>query len=94
MIDAVMYGMIPSANRAIRPRPPPEKVFSRPRMFDPPKFSCTSWTAWTSMPGTGTCDPSRYRARIMAVNASFLRISATVNALRTVESIRADPTAR
>ena len=32
MIDAVMYGMIPSANTAIRDRPPPVNVFSRLRM--------------------------------------------------------------
>ena len=31
MIDAVMYGMIPSANSAIRDNPPPVKVFSRLR---------------------------------------------------------------
>ena len=35
MIEAVMYGMIPSANRASRPRPPPVNRFRKPRMFDP-----------------------------------------------------------
>ena len=35
MIDAVMYGMIPSANRAIRDSPPPLKVFSRLRIPEP-----------------------------------------------------------
>ena len=32
MIDAVMYGMIPSAKSAIRESPPPLNVFSRLRM--------------------------------------------------------------
>jgi hypothetical protein len=30
--------MIPSANSAIRPRPPPEKRFSSPKMLLPPRF--------------------------------------------------------
>jgi hypothetical protein len=33
------------------------------------------------------CDPSRYSARIIAVKASFFRMSGTVNALRIVETI-------
>src|SRR4051812_43681508 len=39
------------------------------------------------MPGTGMCEPKRYRARSAAVKASFLRISPTVKALRIVDSI-------
>src|SRR5215212_1102902 len=37
MIEAVMYGMIPSANSAIRDRPPPLNVFSRLRIPPPPE---------------------------------------------------------
>ena len=35
MIEAVMYGMIPSANRAMRDRPPPVNRLRKPRMFEP-----------------------------------------------------------
>ena len=35
MIEAVMYGMIPSANRAMRESPPPENVLSSPRIESP-----------------------------------------------------------
>jgi hypothetical protein len=35
MIEAVMYGMIPSANSAIRDRPPPVNWLSSPRMLPP-----------------------------------------------------------
>ena len=59
MIDAVMYGMIPSAKTAIRDRPPPLNVFSRFRMPPPPNCSWMSRTAWTFTPGTGMCAPRR-----------------------------------
>ena len=35
MIEAVMYGMIPSANSAIRDSPPPVNRFRKPRMSEP-----------------------------------------------------------
>ncbi len=35
MIEAVMYGMIPSAKIAIRDSPPPVKRFRKPRMSEP-----------------------------------------------------------
>ena len=36
MIEAVMYGMIPSANRAMREKlPPPVNRFRKPRMSEP-----------------------------------------------------------
>ncbi len=41
MIEAVMYGMIPSANTAIRESPPPLNVFSRLRIPPPPNCACT-----------------------------------------------------
>ena len=59
MIDAVMYGMIPSAKTAIRPSPPPLKVFSRLRMPPPPNCSWMSRTALMFTPGTGMCAPRR-----------------------------------
>ena len=59
MIEAVMYGMMPSANTAIRDSPPPLKTFSRWRMPPAPNWRWICSTAWTSMPGTGMCDPSR-----------------------------------
>ena len=35
MIEAVMYGMIPSAKSASRDSPPPVNRLRKPRMFDP-----------------------------------------------------------
>jgi hypothetical protein len=35
MIEAVTYGMIPSAKRANCPSAPPEKMFRRPRIVPP-----------------------------------------------------------
>ena len=35
MIEAVMYGMIPSAKRAMRESPPPVNRFRKPRMSEP-----------------------------------------------------------
>ena len=58
MIDAEMYGMIPSANTEKRDSAPPENMLNRPRM--PPCCelkSCRSWSG--SMPGTGMCVPIR-----------------------------------
>ncbi len=59
MIEAVMYGMIPSANSAIRDSPPPLNRFRKPRMFEPPKFSWTDSMASALTLGTGMCAPRR-----------------------------------
>ena len=59
MIDAVMYGMIPSVKMAKRDSPPPLKRFRKPRMLEPLNESWIDLTAWTSMPGTGRWEPSR-----------------------------------
>ena len=53
MIDAVMYGMIPSAKIAKRWSEPPEKRLRKPRTFEPPKFSEMFSTASMLMPGAG-----------------------------------------
>jgi hypothetical protein len=45
--------MIPRANTAIRPRPPPEKRLSRLRMPLPPKFFWIELTALALTPGAG-----------------------------------------
>src|SRR3954469_5347952 len=87
MIDAVMYGMIPSANSEIRDRPPPLNVFSSCRTPPLPLQLLLIWSiASVLTPGTGMKEPSRYSARIAAVKTSFLRISATRNELRIVET--------
>ena len=59
MIDAVMYGMIPSAKIAIRPSPPPENRLRNPRMLLPPKLLWIALTAEALIPGAGMCVPSR-----------------------------------
>src|ERR1700759_44764 len=79
--------MIPSANSAIRPRPPPENKFSRPRMLFPPKFCWIALTADELTPGAGMCVPRRYSARITAVNRILPRMSRTLNAPRIVAII-------
>ena len=58
MIEAEMYGMIPSANTVKRDSAPPEKRLNIPRM--PPCWPWNSWVSWFgSMPGTGMCAPTR-----------------------------------
>src|SRR6202011_283806 len=81
--------MIPSAKIAIRPRPPPENRFSRPRMLLPPKLLWICLTAAELIPGAGMCVPSRYSASRAAVKSSLLRISLTLNAPRIVEIMTA-----
>jgi hypothetical protein len=56
MIDAVTYGMIPSAKSENRESAEPEKRFSSWRMPPPAKRLC-SWS-W-STPGAGIHDPRR-----------------------------------
>src|SRR5574337_1553345 len=59
MIDAEMYGMMPSANTEKRDSAPPENMLNRLRMpFCWPLNSCSSWVG--SMPGTGMYEPTRY----------------------------------
>ena len=60
MIDAVMYGMMPSAKIAKRVSAPPEKRLrneTTPPASRPRSISC--WTAAWSMPGFGMFAPSR-----------------------------------
>src|SRR5256885_8144589 len=83
--------MIPSAKIAIRPRPPPLNRFSSPRMLLPPRFFWIASMALDLIPGAGMCAPSRYSARMPAVNRIFLRMSATLNPPRIVAII--DPAA-
>ena len=53
----LQYG--PSAKSAIRPRPPPENRFSRPRMLLPPRSFWMLLTAAELIPGAGMWVPSR-----------------------------------
>jgi hypothetical protein len=56
MIDAEMYGMIPSAKIVNRDNAPPENMLNIPRM--PPLFWLNKVSNWTgSIPGTGMCAP-------------------------------------
>ncbi len=58
MIDAVMYGMMPSANTATRLSAPPEKRSRKPTTPAPPSLK-NFCRASRSTPGTGTYDPNR-----------------------------------
>ena len=53
MIDAVMYGMIPSANSERRCSEPPENRFRNPRTLLPVKLSSIDLTVSMSTPGAG-----------------------------------------
>jgi hypothetical protein len=59
MIEAVMYGMIPSANSATCPSAPPEKMFRKLRIPPLEKFFWIAATACALTPGAGMCAPSR-----------------------------------
>ncbi len=87
MIEAVMYGMIPSANRAMRDRPPPLNVLSSPRMFPPLELVLDRLDGVDVDPRHRDVRADAVEREDRAVNASFLRISATVKALRIVDSI-------
>ena len=85
MIDAVTYGMIPSAKIEKRDNPPPENRFSRLKI---PPVRDRYWSiASASTPGDGIHDPSRYSARIIAVKRSRRRISGTRQALASQANI-------
>ena len=58
MIEAVTYGMIPSANSENRESAPPEKTFSRPSTV-PPWLLKYCLIAAESTPGAGIHEPSR-----------------------------------
>ena len=85
MIDAVTYGMIPSAKIENRERAEPEKRFSRPSS-EPPRPLKKFWICAESTPGAGIHEPMRYSARIPAVNRSRRRSSGTRHALASHDS--------
>ncbi len=87
MIDAVMYGMIPSEKIATLVIAPPENRFSR--ATGPPCFAeSSSALIWLkSTYGQGMCDPSRKTAIISIVKRTLLRRSATRMMLTSFESI-------
>ena len=58
MIEAVTYGMIPSAKIANDESAPPENRFSRPRTV-PPWFLKYDWICPASTPGAGIQAPNR-----------------------------------
>ena len=60
MIDAVTYGMIPSAKSENRDSAEPENVFSRAKIPEPrPPVLKKFWIDCESTPGAGIHDPSR-----------------------------------
>ena len=75
MIDAVTYGMIPSAKIENRDSAEPEKRFSSwsTPPWEPKKLLSAAWLT----PGAGTHEPNRYTARMPAVNSRRRRSSGT-----------------
>jgi len=60
MIEALMYGMIPSAKIEKRSSAPPENKFTRPKT-EPCACACWKKAAMASLsiPGVGTATPTR-----------------------------------
>src|SRR5262249_30066172 len=85
MIDAVTYGMIPSAKIEKRESAEPENRFSSPSS-EPPlplkKFSICA----ASTPGAGSHEPNRYAERTAAVNRSRRRRPGPRHALASQEN--------
>ena len=74
MIDAEMYGMIPSANTVNLDKAPPDIRLAMPRI--PPSWplkNCCNCAG--SIPGTGMCAPTRYTTSANNKNNSRRRRS-------------------
>jgi hypothetical protein len=69
MIDAEIYGMIPSAKIVNRDKAPPENMLNMPRM-PPCCLLKSSARTCESIPGTGMCAPIRYTTRAPSRNQS------------------------
>src|SRR6185503_12730096 len=74
MIEALMYGMMPSAKIVRRDSAPPEKMSRKPSSA-PPCFWRKSLRASLLIPGVGMCAPIRYTASIPSVNRIRFRSS-------------------
>ena len=81
MIDAVMYGMIPSAKIVNRRKLPPLNKSISP--------STDPWPCWNNccsnsvlMPGVGMCPPRRYTASKPSVNSTRFRRSGVLKMFR------------
>ena len=85
MIDAEMYGMMPSANTDRRRSAPPEKRSRNPNT--PPDIDLkNSDSATGSTPGVGMCDPRRYTASSRNVKMIRLRRSGIAKMFLTVST--------
>src|SRR5207253_2942019 len=74
MIDALIYGMMPSAKIVKRDNAPPEKISRKPRSA-PPSFKRNLPSSSLLMPGVGMCAPMRYTANIPNVKRIRVRSS-------------------
>ncbi len=78
MIEALMYGITPKANRENRCRAPPVNMFKKSNI--PPAWLAKKFfSASGSTPGTGICVPSRKMMIAPRVNRIRLRSSGTRN---------------
>ena len=78
MIEAVMYGMMPSANTANCVSAPPENRLRNDKSPPCSACCCREASAPVSMPGTGMWAPSRYSTIMASVNRILLRRSGTL----------------
>src|SRR5579863_428791 len=81
MIEAVMYGMMPSAKIVRRRRLPPLNRSKIPRNEPAPCWKIDSRTCQL-MPGVGMCAPMRYTARRASVKRTRFRKSGMRNMFR------------
>src|SRR5580698_10593083 len=81
MMDAVMYGMMPSAKIVMRRRLPPLNKSKIPRNEPAPCWK-SIWTTRQLMPGVGICAPMRYTAKRASVKRTRFRKSGMRNMFR------------
>src|SRR3990172_2893824 len=81
MMDAEIYGMIPSASIVARDRPPPTNMSYTPKRVCAPWLRTKSLNTWTLTPGVAMCAPARYTTRTSSVNRIFSLSSGTANRL-------------
>ena len=82
MIEALIYGWMPSAKIVIWLKAPPENKSMKPMTFPPRSMSCrkNASNAWSSIPGSVMWAPRRYTIKNNAVKMMRCRNSGILRA--------------
>ena len=86
MIEAEIYGMIPSAKIEAWEKKPPANISYKPSK-EFVKFCITIANAERSTPGTGTIPPKRYTSIRRLVKISFFRKSGILKIFKNLSII-------